>query len=193
MPGVTWGDRVGIRPLRPSDASALRRFVSDPDVANLLFEELGGEPPSALLLGTMIFFQMLSNSPDFGIVERNGRLIGSVRLWRVSDRNRSAMLTVFIGEKRAWNRGYGQDALRLALRHAFTNMGLHRVELHVFAFNERAIRCYERVGFVREGARREALFRENRFHDILVMGVTRQEFLAREAERSTPAVVSEQS
>jgi RimJ/RimL family protein N-acetyltransferase len=193
VPGVTWGDRVGIRPLRPSDAGALRRFVSDPDVAYLLFEELGGEPPSALLLGTMIFFQMLSNSPDFGIVERNGRLVGSVRLWRVSDRNRSAMLTIFIGEKRAWNRGYGQDALRLALRHAFTNMGLHRVELHVFDFNERAIRCYERVGFVREGARREALFRDNRFHDILVMGVTRGEFLAREAERSAPAVVSEQS
>ncbi|MDF2629784.1 MAG: putative acetyltransferase [Symbiobacteriaceae bacterium] len=192
MPGVTWGDRVGIRPLRPGDAGALRRFVSDPDVAYLLFEELGGEPPSALLLGTMIFFQMLSSSPDFGIIERGGRLVGSVRLWRVSERNRSAMLTIFIGEKQAWNRGYGQDALRLALRHAFTNMGLHRVELNVFAFNERAIRCYERVGFVREGARREALFRDNRFHDILVMGVTRNEFLAREAERSTASVASEQ-
>ncbi|HWI63240.1 MAG TPA: GNAT family protein, partial [Symbiobacteriaceae bacterium] len=149
--GVTWGERVGIRPLLPGDAGALRRFMLDPEVAYLLFEELGGEPPSTPVLGLYIFFQALSGSPDFGIVEMSGRLVGSVRLWRVSDRNRSAMLTIFIGEKRAWNRGYGQDALRLILQFAFGKMGLHRVELHVFDFNERAIACYERVGFVREG------------------------------------------
>ncbi|HWI60796.1 MAG TPA: GNAT family protein, partial [Symbiobacteriaceae bacterium] len=83
--------------------------------------------------------------------------------------------------------GYGQDALRLILQFAFGKMGLHRVELHVFDFNERAIACYERVGFVREGVRREALFRDNRYHDIIVMGITRNEFQAREAERQAAA------
>lgn len=184
---VTWGERIGIRPLQPGDAGALRRFMTDPEVANLLFEELGGEPPSAWLLGAMIFFQSLAGAPDFGIVEKDGRLVGAVRLWRVSERNRSAMLTIYLGEKRVWNRGYGQDALRLVLRHAFGSMGLHRVELHVFDFNERAIACYERVGFVREGVRREALFREHGFHGIVVMGVTRREFQARELERQTAA------
>jgi len=164
--------------------------MSDPEVAYLLFEELGGEPPSVPVLALYIFFQSLGGSPDFGIVEKNGHLVGSVRLWRVSERNRSAMLTIFIGEKRAWNRGYGQDALRLMLRHAFGPMGLHRVELHVFDFNQRAIAAYERVGFVREGARRDALFRDNRFYDIIVMGVTRGEFHAREAERQTAACES---
>ena len=183
MPGTTWGERIGIRPLQPGDAAALRRFMTDPEVAYLLFEELGGEPPSALLLGFLIFFQSMGNSPDFGIIEKNGHLVGSVRLWRVSERNKSAMLTIFIGEKRVWNRGYGQDALRLVLRHAFGPMNLHRVELHVFDFNVRAIAAYERVGFVREGVRRQALFRDSRYHDIVVMGVTRAEFDAREAER----------
>jgi len=157
--------------------------MTNPEVAYLLFEELGGEPPSALLLGFLIFFQWLGGSPDFGIVEKNGRLIGSVRLWRVSERNKSAMLTIFLGEKRVWNRGYGQDALRLILRHGFGAMSLHRVELHVFEFNGRAIAAYERVGFVREGARRQALFRDGRYYDIVVMGITRGEFEAREAER----------
>jgi RimJ/RimL family protein N-acetyltransferase len=188
MAGVTWGDKVGIRPLGPADAGKLRRFVSDPEVAYLLFEELGGEPPSTPLLAAMIFFQALANTPDFGIVEPSGRLVGSVRLWRISERNRSAMLTIFIGEKAVWGKGYGQDALRLVLRHAFGAMNLHRVELHVFDFNERAIRCYERVGFVREGVRREALLRDRRYHDIIVMGVTREEFLARE---SAPQIISQ--
>ncbi|HYG60211.1 MAG TPA: GNAT family protein [Symbiobacteriaceae bacterium] len=183
MQGVIWGEKVGIRPLSPFDAGAIRRFMTDPAVVDLLFEEKGGEPPSALLLALMIISQGMGASPDYGIVEKNGTLIGSVRLWRVSERNRSAMLTIFIGEKRAWGSGYGTDAMRLILRQAFGPMKLHRVELNVFDFNERAIRCYERVGFTREGIRREALCRDGRYHDILVMGILREEFLAREAER----------
>lgn len=187
MQGVTWGDVIGIRPLRPSDAGALRRFVMDPDVAHLLFEEVGGEPPSVLALALVIGFQSLAGQVEFGIVERGGRLVGSVKLWRISEKNRSAMLTIFIGEQKVWNRGYGTDALRLILRHAFGNLGLNRVELNVFDFNVRAIRCYEKVGFVREGVRRDALLRGGHYHDIVVMGVLREEFFARELERRTAA------
>ena len=46
--------------------------------------------------------------------------------------------------------------------HAFTSLGLHRVALSVFAFNERAIRAYERVGFTIEGRAREAIWRDGR-------------------------------
>jgi RimJ/RimL family protein N-acetyltransferase len=183
MAEVTWGEVIGIRPLKPSDAATLRRFVLDPDVAHLLFEEMGGEPPSPFMMGLMIFFQNLGPTLDYGIVEKSGRLVGEVKLWRVSERNRSAMLTIFIGEEARWSRGYGSDALRLILRQAFGPMGLHRVELHVFDFNTRAIRCYEKVGFVKEGARRGALVRGGQYHDILVMGILREEFLAREEAR----------
>lgn len=186
--GTIWGELVGIRQLRPADAGALRRMVLDPEVAHLLFEEMGGEPPSTLMLAVLIGLNRLSGRPDFAIVERSGRLIGSVRLWRISPRNRSAMLTVFIGDKTRWGRGYGTDALRVVLRQAFGPMGLHRVELHVFDYNARAIRSYEKAGFVREGARREALSRDGRYHDILVMGVLREEFLAREIERRSGAI-----
>jgi RimJ/RimL family protein N-acetyltransferase len=183
LDGTVWGDIIGIRPLRPTDAATLRRMLADPEVANLLYEELGGEVPSTLLLATGIVANRLARRPDFGIVERYGRLIGSVRLWRLSACNRSAMLTIYIGAKDQWGRGRGTDALRLALRHAFGSMGLNRVELHVFAFNTRAIRSYEKVGFRQEGARREALVRHGRHYDVLVMGILRDEFFAREVER----------
>lgn len=191
MADVMWGDVIGIRVVRPSDAAALRRFMMDPEVAHLLFEEKGGEPPSPFVLGLMIFFQNMHSRTEFGIVERSGRLVGAVKLWRISERNRSAMLTIFIGEKGRWSRGYGTDALRLTLRYAFGTLGLGRVELHVFDFNTRAIRCYEKVGFVREGVRRGALARGSKLHDIIVMGVLRDEFYAREAERQAALVHSQ--
>lgn len=181
--GTIWGELVGIRPLRPADAGTLRRLVLDPEVADLLFEDSGGPVPSTLVMAAAIGVQWLQGRPDWAIVDKRGRVLGSVRLWRVSDRNRSAMLTIFIGGPENWGLGYGTDAMRLALRQAFGSMDLVRVELHVFDFNERAIRSYEKVGFAWEGARRQALYRQGRYHDIIVMGILKEEFLALEAER----------
>lgn len=183
MGAILWGEKAGIRPLRPGDAGPLHRFMADPEVANLLFEEKAGPVPGPLSLAVSIWFASLTVRPEWAIVNERERFIGLVRLWRISDRNRSAMLTIFIGERTHWGQGYGSDALRLALREAFGLMDLHRVELHVFDFNRRAIRSYEKVGFRQEGVRRQALLRGSRFHDILVMGITREEFAAREWER----------
>ncbi|MEW8977876.1 MAG: GNAT family protein [Symbiobacterium sp.] len=187
MAGVIWGEKAGIRPLRPRDASALHRFMTDPEVGHLLYEEKSGPVPGPLLLAFTLWLNSLAPRPEWAIVDEKERFIGVVRLWRISERNRSAMLTIFIGEPAYWGRGYGSDALRLVLREAFGPMDLHRVELHVFEFNQRAIRSYEKVGFVHEGVRRQALLRNGHYYDILVMGITRPEFFAREQERQSAA------
>ena len=57
------------------------------------------------------------------------------------------------------------------LDHAFDVLGLHRVALYVFEFNERAIRAYRRCGFVIEGRARESIFRDGRWWDELAMSV----------------------
>lgn len=181
-PGVVWGERVGIRRLMPTDATAVRRFLSDQETINLLFEEIGGEPPPVLAIAWQIATNIFYDRPEFGIIERSGRLIGVVRLWRVSPQNRNAMLTIYVGDKSRWGKGYGTEGLRLVLRHAFEQMGLERIELHVFDFNARAVRSYEKCGFVHEGSRRKALYRAGSYHDILVMGILKNEFYAREAE-----------
>lgn len=183
MRGILWGETAGIRPLAPGDAGALRRYMTDPEVVRLLFEDQAGPMPGTLTLALTIWYTSLSERGEWAIVNPRGRFIGLVRFWRISQRNRNAMLTIFIGEKDCWGKGYGTDALRLALLQAFGPMDLHRIELHVFEFNARAIRCYEKVGFIREGVRREALWRENRYYDVYAMGITRPEFMKLEAER----------
>ena len=63
--------------------------------------------------------------------------------------------------------------------HALGSLGLHRVALSVFAFNERAIRAYERVGFVTEGRSHEAIWRDGRWWDEIHMSVLEPEWRAR--------------
>ena len=62
------------------------------------------------------------------------------------------------------------------VRYAFEELGLNRVELETYSFNARAIRCYEKAGFRREGIRRRALYRDGKFHDVILMGILKEEF-----------------
>lgn len=101
----------------------------------------------------------------------DGQLIGSVALRRTSAENRSAELALMIGDTAHWHRGHGADTVQVICRFGFEMMNLHRIWLEVFAEHERAIRLYERLGFVHEGRQRDAVFKVGRYHDLLTMSL----------------------
>ena len=77
------------------------------------------------------------------------------------------------------------------LRFAFEELNLHRVELEVYDFNPRAMRCYEKAGFRLEGTRRQAHFHQGAYHDVHLMGILRDEFHPRVAVAAPPPAQSE--
>jgi RimJ/RimL family protein N-acetyltransferase len=80
---------------------------------------------------------------------------------------------------RTTGRGYGSDALRTILAHAFDTVGIHRVHRDVYAFNTRAIRTYEGLGYTHEGRARETLLWGGARHDALLMSMLQPEWQAR--------------
>ena len=129
------------------------------------------------------FFMMRALGPEalaMGIHIRAGnRLIGSCAFSQLDADNGSALFHITIGEHDCWGKGYGGEATALMVDHAFSALNLHRVALSVFAFNERAIRAYLRVGFVDEGRSREAIWRDGRWWDEIHMSVLEPEWRAR--------------
>ena len=73
-------------------------------------------------------------------------------------------------------RGLCRPITNAALSLAFDHLGLRRVELSVFEFNAPAIRCYEAVGFRREGVKREFAFTSGRYCDLIEMGILKREW-----------------
>lgn len=118
----------------------------------------------------------LVEHPFAWVVVRNG-LIGEIRLDRLDRTDRRASLAVGIVDPNALGRGYGTEAIRLVLRYAFGDLALHRVSVRVIAYNTRAIRSYEKCGFVLEGREREAALVDGDWHDDVIMGVLDREFL----------------
>ena len=103
------------------------------------------------------------------------RLIGSCQLHSINDIHRSAELQIRLGESEGRGHGYGTEAVQLLLDFAFRDLNLHRVYVHVLGTNGRALRLYEKVGFVREGTLREAAHIDGRYVDIELLGILRDE------------------
>jgi RimJ/RimL family protein N-acetyltransferase len=172
------GALVTLRHHRPDDLPAVRRWYRDPELARLTRYSL--KPMSDDEVDRFFHARLLSpESVAYAIeVREDRRLIGLTTFSNLDPDNGSVLFHISIGEHDAWGRGYGTEATRLMLQLAFERIGLHRVSLSVFGFNERAIRAYQRAGFRVEGRAREAIVRDGGRRDELTMGILAPEWRA---------------
>ena len=189
FPEALVGETVVLRRHLPENLDAFRRWYSDKEVARLTRYRDGPMRPDEIerfFTARVLGIDSLTLAVH---LRAKDRLIGSCAFSQLDADNGSALFHITIGEKDLWGRGYGTEATRLMLDHAFSTMGLHRVSLAVFSFNERAIRSYEKVGFVVEGRAREAIFRDGRFWDEITMSMLEPEWRALQASarRGTPS------
>ena len=117
----------------------------------------------------------------FGIV-LNRTIIGDIELDQITWRSGDAELRIRIGERGLWDRGYGTDAVKVLLKYAFFNMNLSRIYLKVYTDNERAIRCYHKAGFKKEG--RLTRETDSGSREIYLMRILKSEFERKQARLS---------
>ncbi|RSK29356.1 N-acetyltransferase [Bacillus sp. HMF5848] len=114
---------------------------------------------------------------DFFIIDKqDDEIVGEVVLNDIDWKNRSASTRIGIFQEEDCNKKFGTEALSLLLQYGFGMYQLHRIELQVYSFNERAIRVYEKLGFKQEGVLRDCLFYNNQYHDAIVMSILETEF-----------------
>ncbi|MCM3759031.1 GNAT family N-acetyltransferase [Sporosarcina aquimarina] len=117
------------------------------------------------------------NSKGYMIEEvKTNKPIGVTSLINIDYVNRNAECIIDIGEKDYWSKGIGTEAFSLLLDFAFNELNLHKVNLRVFSFNERAIRLYQKLGFYEEGRLMEQLYRNGSWHDVVFMGLLKRNY-----------------
>ena len=169
------GERIYLRPLETGDEPLLREWLNDPRN----WRTLARARPLNELREREYIEKLYTSNEDvaLGIVVKDlDRLIGSVGLRGITMPDRSACFGILIGDVDCQSLGYGTEATELMLRLGFEEFNLNRIELDVLADNPRAIRAYEKAGFVAEGRSREAIFRGGRFVDLLRYAVLRWEW-----------------
>jgi RimJ/RimL family protein N-acetyltransferase len=173
------GERVYLRPAERSDLPTFVRWLNEADTVRYLTLMA----PMSLASEERWFDGLLERqgTRDFHFVIcllADGRAIGTAGLHEVDRESGSAAFGIAIGDEADRSQGYGTDALRAICDFGFGSLRLERIYLDVFTPNQRAIRSYERAGFVLEGTQRRAHFSDGRFEDTHRMSLLRDEWLA---------------
>lgn len=173
------GPHVILRELRRDDLPRLLAFNNDLEV------ELagGGDPPMPQQLERLVADfdrETAAGGRDDArfAIEVDGLFIGSCGLFNWQTTNRTAELGIGIGEKTLWGKGLGRETVGLLLLYAFQLRNLRRVWLRTHGANERAIHAYLAAGFVEEGRLRQQIWSNGQYHDEVVMGILRDDWIA---------------
>lgn len=170
------GELVVLRPVAIGDVHTLHALMADREVSRLTGSIHSDEEGDAQLWSVEQLddvYRRWTQADDrivWVIVDRStGGVVGESVLNDLDRENRSCGFRIWIAGAR--DRGLGTEATWLTVRHALIDQGLNRVELEVFDFNPRARRVYEKVGFVHEGTRRQALRYNGEWVDARVMAI----------------------
>ncbi len=169
------GERIYLRPLDVDDLDRCLRWINDPEILSTLGrrEPMGRAAEKEWLEGQY----KSDRHMNLAIVVADGdRHIGNCGFNAIDYVNRNAIFGILIGDKDAWGQGYGPEAARLILKYGFEELGLHRIGLEAYSHNARALRAYEKAGFIHEGTLRESYFRHGTFHDTIVMSILASEW-----------------
>lgn len=119
----------------------------------------------------------LSKEHNYAIIDtETNRLIGNIGFMDIDHLHNTAELGIFIGDKDYWGKGYGQEAIVLLLDYAYKKLNLNNILLRVYSFNERAIACYNKVGFKKIGEIRQGIIKNRTYYNIILMDILPEEF-----------------
>lgn len=167
------GKKCYLSPINLDDAEKYTEWLNDSEI----IQYLSLYPMMISLHGEREGLISLSKGHNYAIINLdNDELIGNCGLMDIDNLNRTAEIGVFIGNKQYQNKGYGTEALSLLIDYGFNILNLKNIMLRVYSYNERAIRCYQKVGFKIIGKRRNAIERFQKTFDILFMDIIASDF-----------------
>jgi len=169
------GQKVILRPIRLSDAERFVKWFSDPEVNKFM-----NYRNFTLAFEKQYIKNRLKtktkNNFHFCIDTKEGIHIGSCGLENISSIHKRATFGIIIGDKKYWNQGLGSEASRIILDYGFRKLKLHRIDLDVYAYNQRAIKVYKRLGFKLEGKKREHAYWNRKYYDAYQMSILDREW-----------------
>ena len=169
------GNEIILRAIESNDADSYYRWINDEETNQWrgLYHPTNREEATSWIEAHR---GSKSDALNLAIESKNGDLIGFIGLKHICPRSRRAEIWIYIGSKTHWNQGNGSDSIGAICTYAFDQMNLFRIWLECNPEFENVVRCYEKLGFVREGTLRKAYFRDGAFRDTCIMGLLKDEF-----------------
>lgn len=171
------GRKVILRPLSLKDAPRFCQWLKDGEVTKFLALYYDDGPLTLKEERQWISEQRRKNDKvTFAIDSVDGQHIGSCGLTKINPVSKHAEFGIMIGNKKYWSQGCGAEATKILIEYGFKKLKLHRIYLSVLAYNIRGYKAYKKVGFKDEGRKRDHVYRDGHYHDMVLMSILKNEF-----------------
>lgn len=171
-----YGKKVVLRALEPEDMEVLREIINDPEIERLI----GGWSFPVSNAKQQNWYSIIANdnkSIRFAIETEEDGVIGMADLRDIDWKNRSAFHGIKIGNKKYRGRGYGKDVVLTVMKYAFEELQLNRLDGTIIEYNEGSKKLYlEKCGWQIEGIQRKYIFKGNKYHNQLIVGILSEEY-----------------
>jgi RimJ/RimL family protein N-acetyltransferase len=186
------GELVRLTAPRPEDAQLFSRWSEDGEYRRLADTEAPRPLPVEYFRDRDQATDPSADMMEFRIrTLEDDRLVGYVAIFTIEWHNGNGWIAIGIGDPADRGKGFGKEAMSLAVRYAFHELGLQRLSLDVIADNEPAIELYRALGFREEGRMRERVHRDGLTEDLIYMGLLKREWES--GFKSDPSPASESS
>ena len=173
-------NKVRLRPLRIEDAEKKWREWFDTESRRYLEYQLDLPPVSLAVyteqLRDICEFKDTSRMTSFAIDNLDCELMGWINLFTGNPRHGNFSFGVSIFRKYQ-RHGYAEEAIRLILRYGFDELRLHKCNSECLAINQPSIKLHLKLGFQEEGRKREVVFMDGAYHDIILFGLLKDDFI----------------
>lgn len=112
----------------------------------------------------------------------SNRYIGNVYMTEINEINRSCQSHIIIGECDCWGKGYGREALLLAVGYMFNERNMNRIQANILETNTQSLRMHEKCGYRREGVLREAIYKNGKYNNQYILSLLKKDFCYGESE-----------
>jgi len=167
------GKSARLRPFEWSDAEKYRTWVNDSEIINLVDRV---RPVTAV--EHRRWYERISEDSQIAIFAVDAmpdeKFVGCIWLYGIDPRHRHAELRILIGNREYWGSGVGTEAIRILIDFAFNKLNLHKVYAYVLASNQRALKTFRKVGFIREGVLKQERYVNGKFVDVVRFGCVRK-------------------
>jgi len=171
------GEKISLRALTAEDIeSDYRSWLNDSEVCNgtnhhrrpftkeqalQLTQETGGSS-ATLFLG----------------IECNEKssLIGTIAVEQIDLISKVGELFILIGDKDYWGKGVGYESSMLVINHAFNELNLNRIHCGTEETNIGMQRLADKIGMIKEGVRRQHVFKSGEYRDVFLYSILKEEF-----------------
>ena len=174
------GKLVRLREYREEDLKLAQEYLNDFEIKKYLFPMT---PFPLTLNDEKKWYEkvsFLNENYEFAIEALDkGIYLGGCGLKNLDWKNSHTEVGIFIGLQEYLGKGYGTEAMNLMINFIFMEMGLNKIKLDVYDFNQRAAACYEKCGFKKEAVLKNEIYRNGRFSDIIRMSIFKEDFLKR--------------